>query len=113
MDPLNNMCDALVSINNILQRRKQNIGDSSIEFTEMKKDNNQEELPIDSSFSFGMNNSNRQISTMSELKSIAVTRRNENHSLHLESLTKDNFHRVHICNRSIDELPSMNLSQIR
>ena len=31
MDPLNDMCDALVSINNILQRRKQKIDDNFIE----------------------------------------------------------------------------------
>jgi hypothetical protein len=106
MDPLNDMCDALVSINNILQIRKQKIEDSFIESTAMKKDTSKKELLTDSSFSLNMTNSNPQTSTISQLKSVTITNHNKSNQLHFESLTEDNFHRAHLCNRSIDELPS-------
>jgi hypothetical protein len=106
MNPLNDMCDALISINNILQRRKQKIGDSYVESTVMKKANNQRELLTDSSSSLNIANTNIQTSTISQLNSITVTNENKSNELHFESLTEDNFHRAHLCNRSIDELPS-------
>jgi hypothetical protein len=112
MDPLNDMCDALVSINNILQRRKQKIGDSYVEPIAMDKANNKRESVIDSSFSLNINNTNLQTSTVSQLKSTTVTNENKSNQLHFESLTEDNFHRAHLCNRSIDELPSIVLSQL-
>ncbi len=60
MDPLNNMCDALVSIHNVLQNGKQKFEDSS-------------------NRSIGVN----------------------------QVLTEENFYRARLCNRNIDELPSM------
>lgn len=100
MDPLNDMCDAFVSINNILQKRKRNSRDSS-----MEEFSTQKELQIDSSLSFNMNNTNFQTSIMSNI----VKNQNENHSLHDESLTEDNFYRAHLYNRNINELPSTRL----
>jgi len=113
MDPLNDMCDALVSINNILQRRKQKIGDSYVESTAMEKTNSKRELLTDSSSSLNIANINIQTSTISQLNSTTVTNENKSNELHFESLTEDNFHRAHLCNRSIDELPSTVLPQFR
>jgi hypothetical protein len=104
MDPLNDMCDALISINKILQRRKQKIGDSCIEFDAIEQVNSKRELLTDSLLSLKMNKTNLQTSTISQL--------NKNNQLHFELLTEDNFHRAHLCNRSIDELPSIGLFQL-
>jgi hypothetical protein len=108
MNPLNDMRDALVSINNILQRQKQTTGDSYIESNEIEKANKKRELPTDSSLS--LNNiikTKLQSLPISELKSSVVESQNKSNQLHFESLTEDNFYHAHLCNRSIDELPSI------
>ncbi len=76
------MHDALISINSILQKRK----------------HTSEEICT-----------NTNVRT-SELKSTADANENNHNQLHYELLTEENFHRAHLCNRSIDELPSRVLS---
>jgi hypothetical protein len=81
MDPLNDMCEALVSINNILEKRKESVGDSSTPAINHKRE--------------------------SSLLSAQLKSQNKSNHLHLEPLTEDNFHHAHLCNRNIDELPSI------
>jgi len=103
MNPLNDMHDALISINSILQKRKHTSEEICVESTVINK----RELLTDPSHSLNITNTNV---LTSELKSTADANENNHNQLHYELLTEDNFHRAHLCNRSIDELPSTVLS---
>ncbi|CAF3725019.1 unnamed protein product [Adineta steineri] len=94
MDPLNNMYDALVSINNILQKSKYTNKDICMESTAVEKIDNTKELSLDS-------------------KSTATVHQTNYNQLHYESLTQDNFYRAHLCNRNIDELPNISVDDIK
>ena len=83
MDPLDEMCQALVSINHILQARKQSTVD-------VRRENHAAPMSTHNSIEL-------------EASTIRVT---GNHRLHSEPLTEENFHRAHLYSRSIDELPS-------
>lgn len=107
MNPLNDMHDALISINSILQKRKHTSEEICVESTAIGKTNNKRELLTDSSHSLNITNAN---ALTSELKSTTDANENNHNQLHYELLTEDNFHRAHLCNRSIDELPSSVLS---
>lgn len=108
MDPLDGMCNALVSINNILQKRKKKIGDNYLETIPIETTNSKRERIGDSDISSNINNTNLQTSSkMVPLTTTTVTNENKNNQLHFESLTEDNFYHAHLCNRSIDELPSI------
>ena len=85
-------------LNDILEKRKESIGDSGNQFTPIDNINSKRELLTESSLLSG------------QLKSIGTARQNKRNHLHLESLTEENFHRAHLCNRSIDELPSTVIS---
>ncbi|CAF3591152.1 unnamed protein product [Rotaria sordida] len=113
MDPLNNMCAALVSVNNILQKRKQTMKDTCIESNMIEKVNNKKQLSTDASLSSNITNTKYQTSTISQFKLITNKNQNKSHHLHFESLTEDNFHYAHLCNRSIDELPNVHLHDIK
>jgi hypothetical protein len=111
MNPLDDMCDALVSINNILQKRKQIIGDTGLQSNAIEKPINKKEVTVDSSLSLNITNTKFQTSPVLSFKSTTIATQNKSNRLHFESLTEDNFYRAHLCNRSIDELPSIVLSQ--
>ncbi|CAF2736557.1 unnamed protein product [Rotaria sp. Silwood2] len=113
MDHLNNMCAALVSVNNILQKRKQTMTDIYMKSTAIEKTKNKEQLSTDALLSLNLTNTKCQPPTISQLKSITNENQNKSHHLHFESLTEDNFHYAHLCNRSIDELPNVNLHDIK
>jgi len=107
MNPLNDMHDALISINSILQKRKHTSEEICVESTAIGKTNNKRELLTDPSHSLNITNTNV---LTSELKSTADANENNHNQLHYELLTEDNFYRAHLRNRSIDELPSTVLS---
>ncbi|CAF1019519.1 unnamed protein product [Rotaria sp. Silwood1] len=113
MDPLNNMCAALISINNILQKRKQIMDDICIESIAIEKTNKNKQLCTDASISLNINDSKCQTPTVSQFESFTNENQNKSHHLHFESLTEDNFHYAHLCNRSIDELPNVNVYDIK
>ena len=91
MDPLNDMCEALVSITDILRRRRQTNGNATSPSDCAEKYPREEE----------------EASTVLPSGEPSGTR-NQTHNdrLHSEPLTEENFHRAHLLNRSIDELPS-------
>ena len=89
MDPLTEMCQALVSINQILNRREQIVGNNqncneTVKLMDYHDENQTKTQPV--------TENNRSMDRSS--------------SLHFEPLTKENFHRIHLSDRKIDELPS-------
>jgi hypothetical protein len=98
IDPLNHMCQALVSIHHILRERKPTTGDTTTT-------NNM----VNPCQTFDESSTNK--ATNREILSPHLQQSVSNHPmsqhLHTELLTNDNFHRAHICSRKIDELPSM------
>ncbi|UJR27585.1 hypothetical protein I4U23_008866 [Adineta vaga] len=89
MNPWNNMYDTLVSVDHVLQKRcKQttNISDS---------------VSINSPMPLNP-----------DIKSKVNVTKNSHNQLHTGSLTEDNFHRAHLCNRTIDEFPNTTIHDI-
>ena len=93
MDPLNDMCDALVSITDILRKRRQTNGNATRQSGCVEKCPSKEEEENPST-------------DLPSLKTTGTRHPDHNDRLHSEPLTEENFHRAHLLNRSIDELPS-------
>lgn len=98
MDPLNDMYNALVSINNILQKRKEKNEENFLDSIQTEKS----EIIKDSILSSDINNPNLQTSI--------IMNKTQNNPLHFQPLTEENFYHAHLFNRNIDELPSTILS---
>lgn len=77
MDPLNEMCSALASINQILEKRKECIEESI-------------QGEINSHLNEGQEHASFSLTT-TDMKD--------------NRLTSENFYRARLCNRTIDELP--------
>ncbi len=106
VDPLDGMCEALASINHILQCRQKSVEDKCNRSLMIERAESQGKLSIDAVPTMNANIDVLETTTTSQLMPVSNEQQNKIDRLHFDPLTEDNFYRAHLCNRSVDELPS-------
>lgn len=110
MKSLNEIRNKRVSIDHSLQKHQQTIGDTCLNSKLIEKLRHKKQLYAYISPSLNTNNIHHEASALSKFKSEDITDQHRSQRLHKEILTEDNFYSAHLCNRSIDELPSIVLN---